>query len=138
MTKQSPVLHIVTGPPGSGKSSFAKERNLPIYDNDLQNKNGFKHAHPKVEAVLTVTAPTVEQKTKWIKAAEKYGYAPRLYCIYISKMEAYTRMKQRSGDSAHDGAGHSNTADKWVHYWYKNYKRHPQEERITNVRKACS
>lgn len=123
-----PTLHIVTGPPGSGKTTFASDLSLPVYDNDLGNKWEFMKAIPRVDAVLTVTAPLRCTKQLLVDRALDAGYLPKLYGIWIERMEAYKRMKQRSGLSPTE----RNNGEKWVEFWYKRYQRHPLEERITN------
>ena len=106
---------------------MARDLEIPVYDNDLGNRDDFQTASPKVEAALTVTAPSHKQKEFWCRQAELAGYRPKLYCIWLSKMQTFVRMKARSGLAKDE----SNTSDKWVHDWYKKYTRHPQEERLS-------
>ena len=130
MSSTYPTLHIVTGPPGSGKTTFAETKNVPIYDNDLGNLREWISMPPH-EAVLTVTAPQERKKSYWMSIAKQNGYVPKLYCIWLSKMEAHQRASMRPVRND------KRTFD-WIKYWFKNYTRHPQEERITNVRSAAS
>ena len=125
-----PTLHIVTGPPGSGKTTKANSFGLPVYDNDLGNLRDWISNPPPSDAVLTVTAPTNRQKSYWVSIAKQNGWVPKLYTIWISRMEAFQRMKARSGLSPTQ----KNQSDKWVVDWFKKYQRHQAEERITNAR----
>ena len=139
-----PLLHIVTGPPGSGKTTFAtslsKEKvkegdstnriYLPIYDHDLGNKRDFITVRPQVEAVLCAAAPSARNKDYWIQHAKSAGYIPKLYVMWIPRMEAYLRMRKRSGLSKTQ----QNDLQSGVELWYRTYSRHPKEIRIEDGR----
>ena len=134
-----PTLHIVTGPPGSGKTTHAEKLAieegdstsgiyLPIYDRDLGNKKGWMGMTPH-DAILNAHAPSVRNKSYWVDQAIHYGYTPKLYVMWIPRMEALKRMKARSGLTPTE----RNDLEYGLQFWYKSYSRHPQEERIENV-----
>ncbi len=130
--KVSMILHIVTGPPGAGKTTYSASEwpDLPVFDSDLRNK---KKALKRVcsadgDRVLHTSAPSAFLKEHWINKAKRAGYQPKLYCIWVPRMVAYDRMRARDGMSATQ----RNDLQKNVERWYSMYTRHPDEIRIDN------
>ena len=127
----APVLHIVTGPPGSGKTTFSNELmggELRVFDHDLGNKTGWQHLPPsrREESYFCAAAPSADNKEYWIQEAIKHGYIPKLYVMWVPRVVAYQRMRSRSGLSKTE----RNNLQSGVELWYKSYSRHPQEQRV--------
>jgi len=137
-------LLIITGPPGSGKTTYAKEINrkrrdsvpsLPemmVYDTDLGNKNEWStHSTRKDvlsgavsgDCILMTSAPSAKNKAYWLSIARTEGFEPKLLAIVLPRMLCYARMKSRDGLSPTQ----RNDLEKDIERWYRRYQRHPQE-----------
>ena len=128
-TMNGKTLYIITGPPGSGKTTYATALGHPIYDHDLKNKHEWKNS--KVSASLTTFAPSSKIKQHWVLEARKAGFTPVIVVMWLPRMETLDRMKARSGKHPTQ----QNRLDKEVERWYQQYSRHPQEERMTLAQK---
>ena len=129
-------LIILTGPPGSGKTTYAEllQRNhfddydgmlLPVYDCDLDNKDQWSLSSAK-ETILCTSAPSHANKAYWIQSATLAGFTPTLLVMWIPRMVANQRMMLRSGLSKTE----RNNLQESVQRWYKLYSRHPLEVRV--------
>ena len=123
-----PQLVILSGSPGSGKSTIAKTKypNHHLCDKDLGTQRDYRTTNQ--DCVLTACAPTKRQKSYWIKQAIVHGFTPTLLVIWVPRMTAYNRMLGRSGVSKDQ----MNNKQQGVEQWYKLYKAHPQEQRLLN------
>ena len=121
-----PTVHVLTGPPGSGKTTYAKTRfpTLPVYDHDLRNKEGWRTA--KGDCVLMTSAPSRSNKEYWSQEVFNEGKQPDLLVMWVPRMVAWQRMRQRSGLTPYE----RNDLEKSVERWYKLYSPSPQETRV--------
>jgi hypothetical protein len=120
------TLYIITGPPGSGKTTYAAQfPELPVFDRDLGNKEAWHDC--KTDAILCTSAPNAKTKAYWLSEAIHRGFEPKLIVMWVTKMEAYTRMSARSGDHR---TKQNNLRDS-VDRWYKLYSGHILEKRVT-------
>ena len=121
-------LYILTGPPGSGKTTHARKNmsHLEVFDADLGNKMGWQNHY--TDAVLMTSAPSYKNKQHWLRKAIDQGFDPVLFVMWVPRMLAYDRMKKRSGLTSYE----RNDLEKSVERWYKLYEHHPLERRITN------
>ena len=125
MTK---ILHILTGPPGSGKTTYAQAElgDLKVFDRDLGNKSDWVYS--EADCVLCTSAPARETKEYWISLANFHQFTPILHCFFPPRMVSYQRMSNRQG-IAKGGRTQQNNLVKSVERWYKKYSRHRQEIR---------
>lgn len=126
-----PMLYIITGPPGSGKTTYSQEFTddggvpLPVYDTDLRNKESWRES--TTDCVLNTAAPSHRIKEYWYTEAKKLRFTPILYVMWLPRMEAHSRMKARSGltpTQRHD-------LTQGVERWYRQYSTHPKEQKVT-------
>lgn len=122
------VLTIVTGPPGSGKSTYSQRTypEAPHFDRDLGNKDEWRREER--DCVLLTSAPSVANKDYWINEARLHGFTPIVLVMWVPRMVAYGRMVKRDGKSPTQ----RNDLQRSVERWYKKYGRHRQETRIPN------
>ena len=120
------ILHILTGPPGSGKTTYANALKLPIYEKDLGNKRYWLQS-PST-CILCTAAPTRENKEYWLNQAAHYGFQGHLVVMWVPRHVAMERMLQRSGATPTQ----QNNINKSVEQWYRLYQVHPNEQREPN------
>ncbi len=126
MAAQPKKLYIITGPPGSGKTTYAASLHYPIYDHDLGNKAEWPQSNQGT-VTLTTSAPSAKNKFYWEELARRNGFNPVIVVMWLPRMEAFNRMSKRSGLRPTE----RNDLTKEVQRWYKLYSRHPREERVT-------
>lgn len=100
-----PVMAIMTGIQGSGKSTFCKNY-LSAYDrinlDTLHTRNKENNAIDEAfragnDMVIDNTNPTVEDRTKYILKAKKNGYRVIGYFMQSRIQECIARNEQREG-----------------------------------------
>ena len=131
-TNQAKILHILTGPPGSGKTTYSASPDsglaeLAVYDTDLGNKADWVYS--PTSAVLCTSAPASTTKQYWLAQAEHHGFTPILHVMWVDRMTAFQRMEARSGLRKTE----RNDLNKSVERWYKLYTRHPKEIRHSSA-----
>ena len=120
------ILYIVTGPPGSGKTTYANQfPELQVYDHDLGNKLGWHSA--TTDAILCTSAPNQKTKEYWASEARKRGFTPKIVVMWCTRMEAMQRMMSRSGQAATE----RNDLQANVHRWFDLYSAHPLEKKVS-------
>lgn len=97
-------LIILVGPPGSGKSTFAKqiekENGYVHVSQDDQGKEGHMR---EFRAALSTNEPIVVdrmnfsagQRAIYIRAAQERGYHTQIRCFYISRDKCFQRVMAR-------------------------------------------
>lgn len=119
-----PILYIITGPPGGGKTTYARSLGLPTFDHDLGNKHEWSSS--LADAILLTSAPAWKTKEYWRRQGIKAGFSPRILTMWVPRNVAMQRMRNRPNTDPTT----RNDLNEGVERWYKLYTRHPREERI--------
>ena len=119
-----PTLYIVTGPPGSGKTTYSTQQDLPVFDHDLENKHDWQQC--PTDCILNTAAPSRENKEYWRAKAISHGFQPVVLVMWVPRMVALQRMQQRSGRVKTQ----RNNLSKGVERWYREYSPHREERRV--------
>ncbi len=125
----SKLLYILTGPPGGGKTTAAKEHlpTIPVFDTDLGNKAEWKYEGSS--AILMTAAPKSQSKAYWIEEAARFGFIPVLIVCDPGRALAVRRMLARSGKHP----SQRNRISRSVQRWYTEYSRHREEIKVKDV-----
>lgn len=121
-------LFIVTGPPGSGKTTYSKilsqNYEAKVYDTDLDNKQGWRQ--DLNDSILNTAAPSRENKDYWEQEAIRNGFQPEIMVMWVPRVQAMTNMRKRSGQHKTQ----RNDLNRSVERWYRLYTAHPREVRV--------
>jgi hypothetical protein len=120
-------LIIITGPPGGGKTTYAKTLPFTVYEQTNGNKAMWRD--DLKTAVLITAAPTYEAKEYWCAEARRFGFLPKLLVVDPGRGLATQRLLKR------DLAGSPNERRKarlakTCQRWYAAYTDHPDEEKV--------
>jgi predicted kinase len=137
----NPKCTIIAGPPGSGKSTFAKELcqiNDAVYVNqDSQSKEGhleiFKKAlDEKKNIVVDRLNFSKEQRERYLDPARALGYRTEIHVLHESYDTCLDRMIKRIGK--HETINDEETAKKVLHFFFTKYERVEDSEADTVLR----
>jgi dephospho-CoA kinase len=120
-------LIILTGPPGSGKSTYAEKLGMRTYDQGTRNKAQWRDHKDGSKAILVTAAPDQSAKAYWIKEAHKFGFTPKLIVLDPGRETTINRLVARENDCTED---QRRRLSKSVQRWYNDYSPHADEQRI--------
>lgn len=134
-------LTLLVGPPGSGKSSYAR-KNFGIFATDYisqddQGKEGHKEKFNKAlldkrDIVVDRMNFSKEQRQRYLLPAKEAGYTTEIYILHESYETCFTRCSERT---EHPTIKDSKTASKVLDFFFKKYERVTDDEADTVTRK---
>lgn len=119
-------LIVLVGPPGSGKSTFAKNYNNYTYINqDEQGKDEhfqlFTQAlNNKEDIIVDRMNFSKEQRERYLKPAKLIGYETYIYVLHENFETCFKRMQLRKD---HPSIKDDKTASKVLNFFYSKYER---------------
>lgn len=129
MTKNKYCLLLV-GPPGSGKSSCAKDYDTYVYVN--QDSQGPEHMDVFDQAILDGKHVIVdrmnfnkEQRSRYLKIAKAAGYVTEISVIHESYDTCYNRMVKRQN---HETIKDERARRAALHFFFTRYERVSDDE----------
>lgn len=143
-----PKLIILCGPPGSGKSTYAKNLIENDGDNgldtryinqDSQGKAGhtlaFESAlHFKRDIILDRMNFSKEQRQKYLVPAKAAGYETEIRVLYQPRQVCFDRIVKREGHETIE-ANNPEIANKVLNFFFKNWERPTDDEadKVTHI-----
>ena len=124
-----PKLIMLVGPPGSGKSTWARNfdpsMQMTYVNQDSQGKN--EHLAKFIRALSLNENIIVdrmnfnkEQRNRYLIEAKARGYEAEIHVFHENRAACYTRCTERGG---HETIKTSDDANKALDFFFKNYER---------------
>ena len=120
-----PEIIVLVGPPGSAKSTLAKEYKQHVYINqDTQQKEHleiFKRAiEQKHDIIVDRMGFNVEQRKRYLEPAKKVGYKTRIIVLHQNKE---TCLKRCAARNDHPTIKNEQDAGRAVNMFFSKYER---------------
>lgn len=127
-------LIILVGPPGSGKSTYAKTAlgNYTYINQDSQGKTEhflkFTDAIQLEDPLLVIDRMNFDkkQRSRYLEIARAKGYRTKIIVLHESRETCLDRMINRLGK--HENINNYETAVKVLNFFFKSYEKPSQEE----------
>lgn len=117
---------VMVGPPGSGKSTFAK-KNYPGFVYVNQDSQGVDHLHHFDMALIDGQDMIVdrmgfnkEQRSRYLKRAKEFGYETKIVVLHENFDTCMERCTLRSD---HETIKDKKTASKAINFFFSKYER---------------